>query len=509
MSAPNPNPNKKINTAAAAVPVTELSSQTLTAVSSRTSSNSSSNSSSESKAEHAAKQLLLRQELKAAAAQRRADVFAQKQRDAAAAATPPITIGLHMLRYKGPPSSWTCPARFIRNVAKSSKCVSCETDKPEAGAAAAPAAAAPVTTSFDMSTLSGATGGWHCGVRFVRNDAKSSKYQSCETAKFAVKAASDGGTGATQSSTAAKPTAGAFGAGGFYFGAPTATSAVTSSTGITAGDDTIVAGATNMNSSGFSSIGSSGNKPGNSSSSNVESCSSGVDSSSVNSFNDSKIITQLMQHQAERVAAAVEQLRATTAKAAVRAAAAIGAASSAAELRALPDVAAIVAAATAALEACDASNAQARASQQLHFELQAQLSQQNIVSNIESERTAAPAAALAVETVATVVPAATVAPAVAADFTTTASGSDSDDDCPPLAYVACLSVSSKLKCNANSTPAVVTAAGRPVLNTLTSDSSSSNDLYKQQQTVKQQPCVQCGKLTKKRCRRCQAVYYCS
>jgi MYND finger len=29
------------------------------------------------------------------------------------------------------------------------------------------------------------------------------------------------------------------------------------------------------------------------------------------------------------------------------------------------------------------------------------------------------------------------------------------------------------------------------------------------QSLQQQPCVQCGKLTKKRCRRCQAVYYCS
>jgi Ankyrin repeats (3 copies) len=158
-------------------------------------------------------------------------------------------------------------------------------------------AAAPVTNGFDMSKFRGPPGSWKCDACFVRNDASSTRCQSCEVAKPADNAASNNGTtAAAKTITAAKPTAGAVHAEDLSCGAPSATSAVTSSTGATVGDNTIAAGATDMNSSGFRSIGSSGIKPDNSSSSSssgsVESCSSGGDSSSVDNLNDSKIITQ-------------------------------------------------------------------------------------------------------------------------------------------------------------------------------------------------------------------------
>jgi MYND finger len=40
-------------------------------------------------------------------------------------------------------------------------------------------------------------------------------------------------------------------------------------------------------------------------------------------------------------------------------------------------------------------------------------------------------------------------------------------------------------------------------------SHRAEDDATQKQTLQQQPCAHCGKLTKKRCRRCQAVFYCS
>jgi hypothetical protein len=89
----------KAGTTAATAPVAELSLQTPTTASG--SSSGSGSTSSEFKAERAAKQLQRRQELKAAAAQRRADSFAQKQRDEAEqqralAAAPPQPVFIAM-----------------------------------------------------------------------------------------------------------------------------------------------------------------------------------------------------------------------------------------------------------------------------------------------------------------------------------------------------------------------------------------------------------------------------
>jgi MYND finger len=89
---------------------------------------------------------------------------------------------------------------------------------------------------------------------------------------------------------------------------------------------------------------------------------------------------------------------------------------------------------------------------------------------------------------------------------------EEDDDCPPLELVSSLLYSSAVSTTdvLHDTVAVAhgstTAEAVPSSISSASTSSSCGDAV---QKLAVQPCVQCGKLTKKRCRRCQAVYYCS
>jgi MYND finger len=78
---------------------------------------------------------------------------------------------------------------------------------------------------------------------------------------------------------------------------------------------------------------------------------------------------------------------------------------------------------------------------------------------------------------------------------------DSDVDCPPLALASSIEASD----NTNTAAESMVAVG----STNNSSGSSSSSSSTGSEQTKQQPCVQCGKLTRKRCKRCQAVYYCS
>jgi MYND finger len=89
--------------------------------------------------------------------------------------------------------------------------------------------------------------------------------------------------------------------------------------------------------------------------------------------------------------------------------------------------------------------------------------------------------------------------------------SSCDDDCPPLAYASDLH-------SATGVHSGTAAESAPIATVTFKDNSSTsrnslghtgNTAAQKQSLQQQQPCVQCGKLTKKRCRRCQAVYYCS
>jgi Ankyrin repeat len=62
--------------------------------------------------------------------------------------------------------------------------------------------------------------------------------------------------------------------------------------------------------------------------------------------------------------------------------------------------------------------------------------------------------------------------------------------------------------------AIATGAGHATTAALLQRAAADQRLKQQQQqqskqTLQLQPCAQCGQLTKKRCRCCQAVYYCS
>jgi MYND finger len=86
---------------------------------------------------------------------------------------------------------------------------------------------------------------------------------------------------------------------------------------------------------------------------------------------------------------------------------------------------------------------------------------------------------------------------------------DEEDDCPPLEHVDSLFDSSAAPTDLlHSTVAVAhgNTAAAVEAECCSNSSVSSSDAV---QKLAAQPCVHCGKLTKKRCRRCQAVYYCS
>jgi MYND finger len=92
---------------------------------------------------------------------------------------------------------------------------------------------------------------------------------------------------------------------------------------------------------------------------------------------------------------------------------------------------------------------------------------------------------------------------------------DDASDCPPLARVNCLADSTSISIagHTDATAAVVQPAStaeavQPVCDGRCGNTAQSQQQQQLRQSL-QQPCVQCGKLTKKRCRRCQAVYYCS
>eukprot|EP00953_Heterococcus_sp_UTEX-ZZ885_P002921 2105-Heterococcus_DN1.PRE.2 len=121
--------------------------------------------------------------------------------------------------------------------------------------------------------------------------------------------------------------------------------------------------------------------------------------------------------------------------------------------------------------------------------------------------------------------AATAAAASTADAELSAAAeafvSDDDDDCPPLALAAGLvnysDASGKLTATAAEAAVAVAVAAPAATVTAAGDGCSSDHAssvaastaQQQHKPSMQQPCAQCGKLTKKRCRRCRAVYYCS
>jgi MYND finger len=202
----------------------------------------------------------------------------------------------------------------------------------------------------------------------------------------------------------------------------------------------------------------------------------------------------------------VEQRAKVAAQAAAAAATAVAAATSrAVELEQQPDThalaAAVTAAAAAAINLLQALTAQTAALQELHAEQRARqlsrlhqpLQQQISADCLNSSNVSMPDIA----------------------------DGDSDDDCPPLAnyHAPYFATASEAAVSGSTPPAagesisVAAAVAAPVAVYSSSNGSSSAGCRvrdtAQKQPLQQQPCVQCGKLTKKRCRRCQAVYYCS
>jgi hypothetical protein len=246
-------------------------------------------------------------------------------------------------------------------------------------------------------------------------------------------------------------------------------------------------------------------------SSGSNTCSSIADISNSSSTESScdTVTKQLLALQAQRVTAARQHAVDTTLTAAVAAAAVTAASTRVAELNtdsnACAVAAAIAAAEAAAVSASAACSAQAAACKQLQIEMRVQAEQQQCVSSMQ--HTSAARAAAAVEATTTV--------------TAVSDESDNDDDCPPLAHASNIGL-----CNNNSSSIVTLAetdAGTAAVvsnNSSNSDSSShtdnfsskylKNEQHKQQQCKQSaHSCMHCGRVTKKRCKRCQAAYYCS
>jgi ankyrin repeat protein len=247
-----------------------------------------------------------------------------------------------------------------------------------------------------------------------------------------------------------------------------------------------------------------------------------VSNGSSSEDNCDSITKQLLALQAQRVAAAHQQVIDTALAATSAAAAVVKANVKVIEHETDSDVcavaAAIAGAEAAALSASEACSAQAAACKQLQIEMRVQAQQRQCVAgkqHVSSDQTA----------VATVVAATTV--------TAVSDELDSDDDCPPLAHAGAIalpyvafndgtsstaSILNSIKSPADSDAAEAALAATNDNNSSISssdriDSSNGDSVHtEQQQQPKQsvqQPCVHCGKMTKKRCRRCQAVYYCS
>jgi hypothetical protein len=235
------------------------------------------------------------------------------------------------------------------------------------------------------------------------------------------------------------------------------------------------------------------------------------DSSSENQH-DSSLTKQLLALQAQRVVAARQHAAATAATAATAAAAVAEANARVAQLQdrcetAAAEAALVAAAEAAAVTAIEAYSSHSLACKLLQIELHNQREQLLCLSHAEQH-----------------------------SATTTADGvtavlvhddSDSDDDCPPLARVDSSQPSNITQTVTATEPveaAVPTSCSNNNSSGSSSDcrSSSSSDhtttdsiasdgqQHKEQQSKQlAQPCVHCGKMTKMRCKRCQAVCYCS
>jgi hypothetical protein len=199
---------------------------------------------------------------------------------------------------------------------------------------------------------------------------------------------------------------------------------------------------------------------------------------------------QQQQQQQQRLLAAESRVKAAAQTVAATAAAATAALCHVMAQQILSDTHAVLAATSAAVSAVDSASValkeQLAALQELHA-VQLDIQQQCLSTHSEH--------------------------GVAVDCVGTAESdeSGSDDDCPPLAYASEMqSTTGELSDNTALSAPVATVTA-----TISSTSSSrvvsktDRGTVQKQSPQQQQPCVQCGKLTKKRCRRCQAVYYCS
>jgi trimeric autotransporter adhesin len=228
--------------------------------------------------------------------------------------------------------------------------------------------------------------------------------------------------------------------------------------------------------------------------------------------NNDSVVNQMLQYLAQRVAAAELHASATAQAAATAAAALTACLSSVAQHQAGGDThalaAAVAAAAAASASALAAFNAQAAALQALHSEQALQAMQQRIASSSGEQSTVAVSALLPV--------AATTADKADVDADADSVYDSDDDECPPLALAveytdACAGV----LCGTSRSTAAVAQGAIVASNSSTSSSSSSSSASNRaseaalKQSLQLQPCALCGKVTKKRCRRCQAVHYCS
>ena len=197
---------------------------------------------------------------------------------------------------------------------------------------------------------------------------------------------------------------------------------------------------------------------------------------------------QQQQQQQQRLLDAECRVKAAAQTVAATAAAATAALCNVLAQQILFDTHTVLAATTDAVSSADrasvALKAQVAALQELHS-AQLETQQQCMSSNVEH--------------------------AVAADCASTmhSDQSDSDDDCAPLAYASAMYSTAGVHSDTAVVRAPATTVTAAADSNTSSNSSSAACAATQKRSLQQQPCVQCGKLTKKRCRRCQAMYYCS
>jgi MYND finger len=221
--------------------------------------------------------------------------------------------------------------------------------------------------------------------------------------------------------------------------------------------------------------------------SSVAAIAMGLTTAQLNADGDSENKTRiaaalLQQQQQQKLLAVNSHVKAAAQRAAVTAAAATAALSHVLAQQILSDTHAVLAASTAAITSTDgagaALRAQAAAIQELHaVQLAAQQQYTDATHVARANRLG----------------------------TVTSVDSDGDDDCPPIAYASALYNTAGALSDSAAT--LAPAATVTAVNSSLTSRTDGDTVHKQ--SVQQQPCAQCGKLTKKRCRRCQAVYYCS